>query len=467
MRQLYVSLLLVVMGLAVQAEEQRVVVVLDDGTRIEGLLIEYGSRVYRFRIGAQVVEIPEEKVQEIQFQRGPSAGTPERPARPRGDQVRPVDGSNATGAAIQASLLWMARHQHADGGWSAGRFAERCVGGACAGKGDEFSEAGCTALAVLAFLEAGELPASATQVTDPLDPSRVYRYGEVVRNGLVRLVKSQKPDGGFTSAETFKRMRDDALATMAMARAFGLTSATEWEEPARKAVGYVCAARNPGAVWRFMPRCGDNDSLITGWCATALQVAEDAGIEVDPQAWPAVRTWYDTVTDPESGKVGYVSREDAGMKVVTVGSISNEDFQNHETYTAIGMVYRRIGLADAAGDENVARGRSLLAQDLPRWNKTAKSNDYGYWYWGTRALFPSGRSPQGGNDTSWTAWAEAAADALVGHQARDGCAAGSWDADDRWGFEGGRVWATALNAMTLDLCHRDPNAAAGTGSERK
>ena len=41
--------------------------------------------------------------------------------------------------------------------------------------------------------------------------------------------------------------------------------------------------------------------------------------------------------------------------------------------------------------------------------------------------------------------------ALVSHQrSGDGdCARGSWDPEDKWGAEGGRVCATALNAMTL------------------
>ena len=49
--------------------------------------------------------------------------------------------------------------------------------------------------------------------------------------------------------------------------------------------------------------------------------------------------------------------------------------------------------------------------------------------------------------------------ALVPNQkvARDGCAGGSWNSEeDRWGFEGGRVYAAALNAMTLETYYRYP-----------
>jgi hypothetical protein len=41
----------------------------------------------------------------------------------------------------------------------------------------------------------------------------------------------------------------------------------------------------------------------------------------------------------------------------------------------------------------------------------------------------------------------------VAHQRKyaDGCGCGSWDPVDRWGAEGGRVYATAMNALTLGV----------------
>lgn len=35
-----------------------------------------------------------------------------------------------------------------------------------------------------------------------------------------------------------------------------------------------------------------------------------------------------------------------------------------------------------------------------------------------------------------------------------GCAADSWEPVDRWGGEGGRVYATAINALTLETATR-------------
>ena len=47
------------------------------------------------------------------------------------------------------------------------------------------------------------------------------------------------------------------------------------------------------------------------------------------------------------------------------------------------------------------------------------------------------------------------------HTRSSGCADGSWDSDDRWGFEGGRVYAVALNALSLEIYYRYANVFGG------
>ena len=39
----------------------------------------------------------------------------------------------------------------------------------------------------------------------------------------------------------------------------------------------------------------------------------------------------------------------------------------------------------------------------------------------------------------------------------DGCPRGSWDPDGRWGHEGGRIYATALAVLTLEVYYRYAN----------
>jgi hypothetical protein len=45
--------------------------------------------------------------------------------------------------------------------------------------------------------------------------------------------------------------------------------------------------------------------------------------------------------------------------------------------------------------------------------------------------------------------------AITSKQETAGCANGSWDPSaDRWGFEGGRVYGAAINALTLEVYYR-------------
>jgi hypothetical protein len=68
----------------------------------------------------------------------------------------------------------------------------------------------------------------------------------------------------------------------------------------------------------------------------------------------------------------------------------------------------------------------------------------------------------------WKKWNEPMKNALVPNQktAKDGCQNGSWDPASRWGEEGGRVWATAINSLTLEVYYRYA-AVFGGESPRK
>jgi len=107
---------------------------------------------------------------------------------------------------------------------------------------------------------------------------------------------------------------------------------------------------------------------------------------------------------------------------------------------------------------------TLLAGDLPAWKQYRV--DFYYWYYASLALFQYD-GPEG---PLWSKWNEPMKNAIVPHQKgkADGCKAGSWDPqDDRWGFEGGRVYAAAINALTLEVYYRYANVfGAGTGSKK-
>ena len=61
--------------------------------------------------------------------------------------------------------------------------------------------------------------------------------------------------------------------------------------------------------------------------------------------------------------------------------------------------------------------------------------------------------------SKWREWNEAMIDALVKNQRVGGCEDGSWDPIGEWGVAGGRVYNTAIGAMTLEVYYRFARAS--------
>jgi len=102
-------------------------------------------------------------------------------------------------------------------------------------------------------------------------------------------------------------------------------------------------------------------------------------------------------------------------------------------------------------------GAAVLMRHPPRWRlrrgKAPATINMYYWYYGTLAMFQYGDGP-------WREWNKAMVKALVPTQRHagdvkgHGCEAGSWDPIGEWGLAGGRVYATAMGALTLEVYYR-------------
>ncbi len=361
-------------------------------------------------------------------------------------------GTKATETAVHEALGWLARHQAPDGRWSARDFSKQCGGALCGGEGFEDYDIGLTGLAVLAFLGAGNGLDSRDAADEGLP------FGPAVMRGVDWLMAKQQADGGFDTKGS-KRMYNDAIATYALAEAYGMTDDHAIGAAAQKAVDALAEAQNPRAAWRYSPRSGENDTSVTGWCVSALEAARGAGLKVDGQVLENAWAWVRRITDANFGKVGYQRLEDAGLKVVVPGK--NEEYAHHDTMAAIGMVVRAF-VEGNRNDPALEHGAKLLVSDLPSRDEARMTTDYYYWYYGTNALFHYDGPGSGGTQKYWKPWNQAVVLALMKsqYQPGDGCLRGSWDPDDRWGFEGGRIYATALNALTLETYYRYPSAFA-------
>ncbi len=126
--------------------------------------------------------------------------------------------------------------------------------------------------------------------------------------------------------------------------------------------------------------------------------------------------------------------------------------------TAVGVLCR-LFTGQARTSTTISRGVDILVREQPRWTERSGSGlstiNFYYWYYGSYALFQYGGQ-------LWKKWNDAMLAALLNSQRRGTVAStdepidedGSWDPIGEWGRAGGRVYATALAAMTLEVYYR-------------
>ena len=89
-------------------------------------------------------------------------------------------------------------------------------------------------------------------------------------------------------------------------------------------------------------------------------------------------------------------------------------------------------------------GADYLMLNLPDTDQRRTSY---YWYYGTLAMYQYGGEP-------WQKWNGSLRNLLVATQRQDGHAKGSWDPRGPWGTYGGRIYATALSTLCLEVYYR-------------
>lgn len=343
-----------------------------------------------------------------------------------------------TDKAIAAGLRWLANHQEEDGNWDADDFGMTCGEKACAGSGFEYWDGGVTGLALLAYIRAGHT-------------HKKGKYREVVKKGLDWLleiqVKEAEPKGAIGFEMVGDRPKEEwvynhAIATTTLCEAYAATRDETLLGPAKHAVSFCVQAQNPHFGWRYGIRSGDNDTSVTTWMVKALSSARAVGIEVPPTAFEGPIQWYNRATS-QSGATGY--RAPDGSSSFLPMQQGKYDAVPCMTATAIAG---RALLGQETSTPVIKKGVRLLRESLPAWpdNGTRQVNLY-YWYYGARAMRAVGEEDQ-------RLWNGSVQEALLPHQRKEGHEAGSWDPVGEWGVAGGRVYATAIAVLTLEVTRK-------------
>lgn len=341
--------------------------------------------------------------------------------------------------SVDLALDWLAKHQSESGAWSCADFASQCKANRCDGGGQATHDVGVTGLSLLCFLGAGN-----THTSGP--------HAQVVERGLRFLKGSQDPEGCVGPRVSQHFLYDHAYGTFALVEAYGMTASPALRDSAQRGVDFIARAQNPYLGWRYGIRDGDNDTSVTGLMTTVLRSAQNAGLAVDPGAFRGALAWFDKMTEPEFGRVGYNTR--GGPPARTMEAVQRFPAALSEAPTAVATAARIFAGENPSTHEHLRKGAVLLAATPPVWDREAGSIDLHYWYWGTLALQQCG-------GREWESWKAHLVRALPSNQrteeGRD--ERGSWDPVDAWGAEGGRVYSTAMACLASQIVSRSGRAA--------
>ncbi len=262
--------------------------------------------------------------------------------------------------------------------------------GGWAGDGGETAHVGVSALATLALLGGGYTGRGESP------PDRA------VRDALRFLMGHQDAEGRFGDGA----LSDHALATLAMSEAAWMSRDPKYARPRSRAILHL--------VGRQAADGSFGDLLTTAWAGMALKSAHFGGFLADPEPAKRLKRWLDLVTDEATGEVrGH-------------GDIARA--------TAIGILLRILHGEDPRTSAPIARGAAICLANLA-------SGDGLFRFFATLALFQCGGS-------DWKKWNESVLASVVKAQQPDG----SWQPAE--GQFGGRVGATALGAMALQVYYR-------------
>jgi hypothetical protein len=253
--------------------------------------------------------------------------------------------------------------------------------------------------------------------------------------------------GRFGNKPGHKSMYHHSIATMALGELLILSGdVISLKKTVRSGMEYILRARNPGKAWRYGYRDNDNDVSVTGWMILALKTGKISRLGIPKEKYEeAFRdsiAYFRGLTN-EYGITGY----------------HQKGKENHPedgpVMTSVGVLCRLLaGEKRTAG--SIRLGVEQILKKPPAWKKNKPHTPFYYWYYASYALFQYGGTP-------WKRWNPDMQSSLLKSQRNRGCVDGSWDPRSRYGDRAGRVYATALGAMTLEVYYRFRRTQAGAG----
>lgn len=342
-------------------------------------------------------------------------------------------GSEGSEKAVADALRWLAMHQLSDGSWSFDLNECPQCNGKCSKSGRMGNARfGATAMALLPFISSGITPYKG-------------EYKNNVKKGIDFLLRNGKGDKNLLSfTDSGGTMYSHGLAAILLCETYGMLSSEErsrypaLKNAAARSVEYIVYAQDPnGGGWRYRPK-EPGDTSVVGWQMMALKSMQLSKlITLDKNVYPKALYFLSNVTGYNSGsEYGYTNKGGGTSATSAVGLLC------------------RLYLDWKPDTAPLLRGADLLLETGP------KLNDPYYVYYATQLFHHIGGD-------RWKKWNQSVRDPLIEQQCHSGHEAGSWFPSDADTYcrTGGRLYATALNCMTLQIYYRYLPLYQGTVGE--
>lgn len=326
-------------------------------------------------------------------------------------------GNRASEQAVARALKWLAAHQLPDGSWAFDHRVCPTCQGKCPDGGTLGAKhrIGATAMALMPFLGAGQT-------------HREGNYKKTVHAGLYFIVRNMKVGrAGGDCTEPGGSMYSHGLASIILCEAYGMTQDKELLLPAQATINFIVNAQDPvGGGWRYKPR-QPGDTSVVGWQVMALKSAHMAYLQVPPITVKKASHFLDSVQTQGGAAYGYTD-PGSGLARNAVGLLS------------------RMYLGWKKDNPALQRGCQQIAKQGP------KPGRWYYNYYANQVLF---QFTSGGKGDMWKKWNVELRDHLVGTQAKEGHATGSWHIKGDHGSErGGRLYCTSMATVMLEIYYR-------------
>jgi len=321
--------------------------------------------------------------------------------------LREGGGTVKSEEAIGRGLDWIAAHQGASGAWTTDGFnkAGKCQ---CGDLGEKHDIAG-TAFGLLPFLGAGET-------------HKRGKHTQTVQKAITWLIGKQKfPDGNFSD-----NAYENALASIAIIEAYGLSKDRSLAGPAQAAALYIARAQFTDGSWGYSKNT-KGDLSVSGWQFTALKAAAYAGLAVPSESFDRLSQFLDLCADPAGMGYGY-NAPGAGLATSAVGILCRQ-------FLSWGPGHP--GMTKAV--DQLLRSENYLTKD--------RNNIYAAFYVSQVAHHLGGEH--------WEKWNATVRDTLVEFQDKGDDPAkphqrGSWSPrGDAYAKQGGRLMYTSLSIIAL------------------